>query len=51
MKNFFRILLVVSLLSLVGCAPHASTDTTPERSTSTTTESSEYAQIDPLRLP
>lgn len=47
MKNFFRILLVVSLLSLVGCAPHASTDTTPERSTSTTTESSEYAQIDP----
>lgn len=47
MKNFFRILLVASLLSLVGCAPHASTDTAPESSTSTTTESSEYAQIKP----
>ena len=47
MKNFFRILLVASLLSLVGCAPHASTDTAPESSTSTATESSEYAQIDP----
>ena len=45
MKNFFRILLVASLLSLVGCAPHASTDTAPESSTSTATESSEYAQI------
>lgn len=47
MKNFFRILLVASLLSLVGCAPHASTDTAPESSTSMATESSEYAQIDP----
>mgnify|MGYP001852520323 CR=1 FL=1 len=47
MKNFFRILLVASLLSLVGCAPHASTDTAPESSTSTATESSECAQIKP----